>query len=316
MTADLPLPASPDDAPNAPDAPDAPDGTDGPDGPDGPGSHGKPGRAGVHGTLFLIPTPLDQARGGTAAWLAATDLARLAGLRHFAVETPKVARGWLGRLLPDVPVRELSIQALPASSEAATTDWSPWLAPLLAGHSMGLLSDAGCPGIADPGAGLVAAAHGAGVTVRPLAGPSAITLVLMASGLQGQRFAFHGYLPVAEAEREQAIRELARRARADDETQILIETPYRNQALAESLVQTLAPDAVLVIGIDLTGPEETIARRRVQQWRSRPPTLPRLPTTFLFGFDPVATRPRQARAPTGPRKAGGAPQAPGRRRHG
>lgn len=239
------------------------------------------------GTLYLIPTPLHQAPAEAADWLAPAEAARLAGLRRFAVETPKVARAWLARLLPTVPVRQLEIHPLPGADEPAP-DWARWLAPMLAGESMGLLSDAGCPGIADPGAALVGAAHAAGIPVRPVVGPSAIVLALMASGLQGQRFAFHGYLPVAPAQREQAIRDLARRAHERDETQILIETPYRNQALVDSLIATLPPDAVLVIAADLSGPDEQITRHRIDRWRRAPPRLPRAPATLLFGFDPAS----------------------------
>ena len=265
------------------------------------------------GTLYLIPTPLCQDQANAPDWLAPPDRARLAALRHFAVETPKVARGWLGRLLPEVPVRALDIRQLPAADEAAP-DWATWLAPLQAGTSMGLLSDAGCPGIADPGAALVAAAHAAGIPVQPLAGPSAILLLLMASGLQGQRFAFHGYLPVAADAREQAIRDLGRQARERDETQIMIETPYRNQALADSLIATLPPEAVLVIGQGLGSAGESIVRRRVSDWRRSPPILPRIPATFLFGLDagarPGPVRPTSATAAAAgqaPRSATSAP---------
>lgn len=236
------------------------------------------------GTLFLIPTPLSQDPEGTADWLTPADVARLVDVRRFAVETPKVARGWLARLLPAVPVRQLDIRALPAA-EVPTATWAHWLEPLAAGESVGLLSDAGCPGVADPGAALVAAAHEAGLPVRPLVGPSAILLLLMASGLQGQRFAFHGYLPVAPPERERAIRELAQRARERDETQVMIETPYRNQAIADSLIATLPPEAILVIGVDLTGAGESIHRRRVADWRRQRPSLGRVPVSFLFGFE-------------------------------
>lgn len=258
------------------------------------------------GTLYLVPTPLNQDPEGTPDWLAPAEAARVAEVRRFAVETPKVARGWLGRLLPSVPVRLLDIRPLPAGDDPAPS-WDPWLAPLLAGESVGLLSDAGCPGIADPGAALVGAAHDAGIPVRPLVGPSAIVLLLMAGGLQGQRFAFHGYLPVAPAEREQAIRALAQRARQRDETQVVIETPYRNQAIADSLIATLPADAILVIGADLTGAGESITRRRVAQWRRQPPTLGRVPASFLFGFETVG-RPAKARQAG---TADGGPARPG-----
>ncbi len=249
------------------------------------------GNGGV-GTLFLIPTPLHQDAAGAVAWLAEPESRRIAEVRHFVVETPKVARAWLAHLYPGESLRSFDIRPLPchasdgqgATADAAV-DWSPWLAPLLAGHPVGLLSDAGCPGVADPGAPLVAAAHAAGVPVRPLAGPSAIILALMASGLTGQRFAFNGYLPVDAGARDTAIRELAARARQLDQTQVLIETPYRNQPMAEALIAALPPAAILVIAADLAGATESIERRAVAAWRERRPTLARVPTTFLFGFD-------------------------------
>ncbi len=263
-------------------------------------SHDAPEGRPRPGTLYLIPTPLNQDPAGTPDWLAPAEAALLADVRRFAVETPKVARGWLGRLLPSVPVRLLDIRPLPAG-EPRAPGWEDWLAPLRAGESVGLLSDAGCPGIADPGAALVGAAHDAGIPVRPLVGPSAILLLLMASGLQGQRFAFHGYLPVNPAERDEVIRDLAQRARQRDETQVLIETPYRNQAIADSLIAALPAEAILVIGADLTGANESITRRRVAQWRRQPPALGRVPASFLFGFE-VGAAPAAARQPA-PRSA-------------
>jgi 16S rRNA (cytidine1402-2'-O)-methyltransferase len=248
--------------------------------------------AGVgRGTLFLVPTPLVQDPASVRSWLPAPERERIAGIRHFIVETPKVARAWLALLYPDEPIRSFDIRPLPRAEGGACAspagDWSTWLAPLLAGHPMALLSDAGCPGIADPGAPLIAAAHAAGIVVRPLVGPGVVPLALMASGLQGQRFAFHGYLPVDAAARDSAIHALATHARSHDQTQILIETPYRNQAMADALVRGLPADAVLVIASDLTGPGESIQRRGVAAWRRSGPSLPRVPTTFLFGFDVV-----------------------------
>ncbi len=151
------------------------------------------------------------------------------------------------------------------------------------GETVGLLSDAGCPGVADPGAQLVAAAHAAGIEVRPLIGPSSLLLALMASGLNGQRFSFQGYLPVDPAERRQAIERLSRRSTAEDETVMLIETPYRNQAMADSLLEALPPASRLCIAIDLTGASETVRCRPVGAWRRAPPVLPRKqPAVFLF----------------------------------
>ncbi|MDO4232493.1 MAG: SAM-dependent methyltransferase [Lautropia sp.] len=232
------------------------------------------------GRLFLIPTSLQQPE-EARPWLLDADRAEVARLTHFFVETPKTARRWLGQIGLDRPLQEVSIRALPKGDERLEA--SDWLAPLLAGEDAGLLSDAGCPGVADPGARLVAAAHAAGVEVRPLIGPSSILLGLMASGLDGQRFVFHGYLPTAADERRQTIERLAKRSASERETQMLIETPYRNQAMAEALIQHLPERTRLCLATDLTGNEQSIVTRTVAQWKKHPPTMPsKRPALFLF----------------------------------
>ena len=213
----------------------------------------------------------------------------MAALAHFYVETPKTARRWLGVLGLERPMQELSLHVLPdragkgkqAAPEAR--DPAQWLAPLLAGEDAGLLSDAGCPGVADPGGQLVAAAHAQGIEVIPLVGPSSLLLGLMASGLNGQRFAFQGYLPSQPEERGRAIVQLAQRSRNQRETQLLIETPYRNQAMAEALITHLPGDARLCIATDLTGPVQSVRTLPVSQWRKKLPELPpKRPAVFLF----------------------------------
>jgi 16S rRNA (cytidine1402-2'-O)-methyltransferase len=232
------------------------------------------------GRLLLIPAPLEQVP-EPRPWLCEPDRLLASGLTRFYVETPKTARVWLKALPTTQPLQALQIRALPAAD--APTEWHDWLAPMAQGESVGLLSDAGCPGVADPGARLVAAAHDAGLEVRPLIGPSSLLLALMASGLNGQRFTFQGYLPVDRAERRQAIETLARRSAADGETVMLIETPYRNQAMAETLMEALPASARLCIAMDLTGAAESVCCRPVAAWRRAPPVLPRkLPAVFLF----------------------------------
>ena len=233
-----------------------------------------------HGRLLLIPAPLEQVP-DPRPWLCEPDR-RLAGsLARYYVETPKTARAWLKALPTELPLQALQLRALPPVD--AQVDWNDWLAPLAAGENVGLLSDAGCPGVADPGARLVAAAHDAGIEVQPLIGPSSLLLAIMASGLNGQRFAFQGYLPVDRGERQQAIERLARRSAAESETVMLIETPYRNQAMADSLLEVLPPASRLCIAIDLTGASESVRSRPVAAWRRAPPSLPRkLPAVFLF----------------------------------
>lgn len=232
------------------------------------------------GRLVLIPAPLEQP-GELRPWLCEPDRLLAGSLRRFYVETPKTARTWLKALPLTEPLQSLELRALPEAH--GSTNWSEWLAPMLAGETVGLLSDAGCPAIADPGALLVRAAHAAGIEVHPLIGPSSLLLGLMASGLNGQRFSFQGYLPVDRTERKQAIDRLAIRSASERETVMLIETPYRNQALADSLIDALPGEGHLSMAIDLTGSSQSITCQTVATWRRRRPTLPRkLPTVFLF----------------------------------
>ncbi len=173
-----------------------------------------------------------------------------------------------------MPVRELNIVVIGEKQDL--------LNPLRAGRSLGLLSEAGCPAIADPGAALVEAAHREGFRVVPLVGPSAIVLALMASGLEGQRFAFCGYLPREKSERDRRIRELERRSKRERETQIFIETPYRNDALAAALLEVCAPSTRLCVATDLTLPTEEIATHAVSEWRNSTPHPGKRPTVFLI----------------------------------
>ena len=239
----------------------------------------------AHGRLLLIPTPLQQPEECLQPWLLEPDRQRVSALTDFLVETPKAARRWLGLLGMQQPIRDLQLRALPGKSEGKTPrlDARDWLAPALEGRDMGLLSDAGCPGVADPGALLVEAAHRLGIEVVPLVGPSSLLLGLMASGLNGQHFAFQGYLPKAADERAQTIARLAQRSRREHETQLLIETPYRNQAMAEALITHLPGDARLCIATDLTGPAQSVRTLPVSQWRKKLPELPpKRPAVFLF----------------------------------
>jgi len=222
--------------------------------------------------LYLVPTPL----GGPAAEVLSTAAAdTVRSLRDFAVENARSARAFLGALGMPCPIRGLSIQEI-------GDDTAALLAPLRAGRSLGVLSEAGCPAVADPGAALVAAAHAEGFRVIPLVGPSAVLLALMASGLEGQRFAFCGYLPREAQARAERIRALERRSRAERETQIFIETPYRNEALLQALLECCDPSSRLCVAADLTLPSETIATRTVTQWRRMRPTIGRRAAVFLL----------------------------------
>jgi 16S rRNA (cytidine1402-2'-O)-methyltransferase len=196
-------------------------------------------------------------------------------LRDFAVENAKSARAFLGALGMPCAMRDLNIREIAGDAPALLT-------PLREGRPLGVLSEAGCPAVADPGAALVAAAHAEGFRVIPLVGPSAVLLALMASGLEGQRFAFCGYLPRERQARAERIRVLERRSRAERETQIFIETPYRSDALLEALLESCEGASRLCIAADLTLPSEEIAMRTIAQWRAAARGIGRRPAVFLL----------------------------------
>lgn len=230
------------------------------------------------GTLYLIPTPLGDTPLDAA--LPAAALRVTARLEHFVVENAKSARAFLKKVGTHTPLQQLSLAELNEHTpDSALPDL---LAPLLAGHDVGVLSEAGCPAIADPGAKLARLAHQQGVRVQPLVGPSAILLALMASGLVGQRFSFHGYLPAKPEERAKALRELENRAARDDAAQVFIETPYRNKAMLDSILATCRDDTLLTAACDLTLDTESIATRTLAAWRAASPTLDKRPCVFVL----------------------------------
>lgn len=222
--------------------------------------------------LYLIPAPLG---GPAAVGVPAATMEAVRSLRDFAVENAKSARAYLATLGMPCAIRELNIREIGEDAAAL-------LAPLRAGRSLGVISEAGCPAVADPGADLVAAAHREGFRVIPLVGASAILLALMASGLEGQRFAFRGYLPRDRRERAERIRGLERRSHAERETQIFIETPYRSDALLEALLESCEAGTRLCVAADLTLPTEAIATRTIAQWRQARTAIGRRPAVFLL----------------------------------
>ncbi|MGE5130669.1 MAG: SAM-dependent methyltransferase [Sphingomonadaceae bacterium] len=228
-------------------------------------------------TLYVVPTPLG---GSPSDALPPPTLETIRLLADFVVENEKSARAFLAAVGMPRPIRALQLRRL--DEHTAPRDIGPLLAPLREGRPLGLLSEAGCPAIADPGAALVAAAHAEGFGVTPLVGPSAILLALMASGLEGQRFAFCGYLPREAAARTRRIRELELRSRAENETEIFIETPYRNDVLLAALLAECAASTRLCLAIDLTLPDQRIALRTIGDWRRAPYAVGRRPTVFLL----------------------------------
>lgn len=235
------------------------------------------------GRLYLVPNLLGLVP--PAQVLPERTIAVARSLEHFVVETPKAARQFVKSLGPTRPLQ--SIQFATLDINTPTERVPELLAPALAGQDTGVLSDAGCPGIADPGALLVAAAHRAGVQVVPLVGPSAILLALMAAGMNGQRFAFHGYLPIAPEARIAALKSLDDAVAQTGVTQVAIETPYRNDALLAAALATCRSETELCVAIDLTLPSEKIVRRTIAQWRKVASVarvdLNRRPAIFLLG---------------------------------
>lgn len=231
------------------------------------------------GKLYLIPSTLgDDAPIET---IPALSVALLQSIDCLVVESPKPARQFLQRCGIRLSARHIEFLILDEHTPDSAVP--ALLAPLLRGQDVGLLSDAGCPAIADPGAKLVRLAHAHAVEVVPLVGPSSIALALMASGLNGQRFTFHGYLPVESNARTRRLGALERNARAYDETQAFIETPYRNNQMLAAILSECAPASLLCIAADLTLPTQFIRTRTIGQWRQSPPDLNRRPTVFLIG---------------------------------
>ena len=215
------------------------------------------------GRLLLVPNLLGIVPPDHVLPAHTIDAARK--LEHFVVETAKPARQFLKSLGTLVPLQQIAIAEMgdaPAPERCAEL-----LAPAREGHDLGLLSDAGCPGVADPGALLVSAAHRERIDVVPLVGPSSILLALMASGLNGQGFVFHGYLPAKHHARTEAIRRIEAESQRTGYAQLFIETPYRNEALLESLLKACRPGTRLCIAADLTLPTETVVTRAIREWR-------------------------------------------------
>jgi len=231
------------------------------------------------GTLFLIPVPLGPV--SPQGNLHAGVLACIRPLRHFVVEQAKTARAFLKAAGTDLPLQELQLEELNEHTRADALD--RLLAPLRAGHDVGLLSEAGCPAVADPGADLVALAQRENIRVVPLVGPSSLLLALMASGLNGQRFAFLGYLPAKDVDRNKALRELESESRKHRQTQLFIETPYRNRAMFDAVLQACQPATRLCVATDLTLPGESVRTQTIAQWKKQtPPEIERRPTVFLL----------------------------------
>lgn len=241
----------------------------------------------MNGTLYLIPNSLGP--GALDSVIPAPVREMTASLDYFIAENAKTARAFLKlvaethplcKAMQDIEIRELNVRTAAAEIPAL-------LAPLLAGRPAGLLSEAGVPAVADPGADLVRLAHEKQIVVKPLVGPSSLLLALMASGLNGQSFAFHGYLPTDAGQRAQRLKQLEQRSRQEKQTQIFIETPYRNEALLEAMATHCAGSTLVCIATDLTLPGESVRTQTAASWKQQlssgqVPDFRKKPTVFLL----------------------------------
>ena len=241
----------------------------------------------MNGTLYLIPNSLGP--GALDEVLPASVRQTTAQLDYFIAENAKTARAFLKLVSTthplEKPLQEIEIREL--NINTAASELPSLLAPLLAGRNAGLVSEAGVPAVADPGADLVRLAHQKNIQVKPLVGPSSILLALMASGLNGQSFAFQGYLPTDSGQRANRLRQLEQRSRQEKQTQIFIETPYRNEAMLEAIANHCTSSTLLTVATDLTLETETVRTQSVQIWKheitaGRFPDFKKKPTVFLL----------------------------------
>ena len=242
----------------------------------------------MSGTLYLLPTVISEETLTSVIPVDVREKARQ--INHFLVEAAKTARHYLKDLGHPKSIASLSIVEIGHEPDPAKID--EWLAPLREGHDMAIVSESGCPGVADPGAQIVARVQAEGGRVVPLVGPSSLLLTLMASGLDGQHFRFTGYLPIADAERREALLTLERES-ARGETVLFIETPYRNRTMLESLLEVLRPDTRLCVAQDVTGKNESIRTKTIAAWRAASEEereLLKVPTVFAFLAAPQRTQ--------------------------
>ena len=230
------------------------------------------------GKLFLIPTVI--AENTEAKTIPAQVIDALAEIQHFLAEDVRTARRFLSSLKIYKSIEALSFAKLDKDTDVK--ELATFFDPIFNGFHLGVLSESGCPGVADPGALAVKFAHQHNIQVIPLTGPSSIILSLMASGLNGQKFCFHGYLPIDSKEASKAIRELEKESRNKHQTQIFIETPYRNNALFQNLIKNLDNETQVSVAIDLTGESENTLTKTVKQWKAQTFELPKMPAVFLF----------------------------------
>jgi len=236
---------------------------------------------GTKGKLILIPTPLGDDESSLAT-IPEWNKQQIAPIRLFIAERTRTARRWLKKMVPEMDISSLTFAEI--NEHSGDTDWKNLLKEANVGQDIGLLSEAGCPGIADPGAEVVQKAHEMEISVVPLVGPSSLLLALMASGLNGQNFSFCGYLPVRMPELGKELRRLEQEAIRFRKAQLFIETPYRNQTLFKSCLDILSPDTKLCIAMDVATQDAFIYTTTIKKWKTLPtPDLHKKPTVFIIG---------------------------------
>ena len=228
--------------------------------------------------LYLLPVTLGDTELNTV--LPAYNIEIIQGIKHFIVEDVRSARRFLKKVDREFDIDSLSFY--PLNKHTSAEDISGYLEPLLAGQAMGVISEAGCPAVADPGADVVAIAQRKNLKVVPLVGPSSIILSVMGSGFNGQSFAFHGYLPIEPGERVKRIKQLEQRIYSENQTQLFIETPYRNHKMVDDLLQNCRPQTKLCIAANLTCEGEYIKTRAISEWKGKVPDLSKIPCIFLL----------------------------------
>lgn len=229
------------------------------------------------GKLYLIPTTMGEC--DPMDVLPQTVKRTIDFIDHYIVENEKTARKSIKEVHPEKKQSELILFTLNKRTEVK--EHLEFIQPLLEGKNVGLMSEAGCPGVADPGAVIVKLAHDKGIQVVPLVGPSSILLAMMASGMNGQSFTFHGYLPIEKDEKKASFKSLERISFEKNQSQIFIETPYRNNKLLEDLIQTLNPETHLCIATDITLPTEYIKTKKIAAWKKETIDLHKRPTIFI-----------------------------------
>ncbi|WP_294586604.1 SAM-dependent methyltransferase [uncultured Phocaeicola sp.] len=228
--------------------------------------------------LYLLPVTLGDTPVGKV--LPSYNKEIILGIKHFIVEDVRSARRFLKKVDASINIDELTFY--PLNKYTSSADLSGYLKPLEAGHSMGVISEAGCPAVADPGADVVAIAQRKNLKVVPLVGPSSIILSVMGSGFNGQSFAFHGYLPIDATERMKRLKELEGRIYSENQTQLFIETPYRNNKMMDDILKACRPQTKLCIAANITCEGEYIRTKTVREWKGHLPDLTKIPCIFLI----------------------------------